>query len=189
MCNHFRTDPQSISTWREYIGWDLYDRLPEPDLWPRREALVARRVDGCLALDTMIWGVPLTMQGKRSGTTVTRHVTNVRNLSSPFWRATLTDPGQRCLVPFSAFAERREGSPREEVWFDAAEQRLKAFAGIWRMSDGGPVFAFLTCAPSPVVAEVHPKAMPLVLRPTAFAAWLDGAPPGTVEQAQLIRTS
>lgn len=24
MCNHYRNHPEAISTWREYIGWDLF---------------------------------------------------------------------------------------------------------------------------------------------------------------------
>lgn len=34
-----------------------------------------------------------------------RPVTNVRNLTSPFWRSALTTPANRCLVPVTAFAE------------------------------------------------------------------------------------
>jgi len=37
------------------------------------------------------------------------------------------------------------------------------FAGIWRPTEAGDLFAFLTCNPNPLVGEVHPQAMPVVL--------------------------
>lgn len=176
MCNHYRNEPEKLSTWREYIGWDLYDPLPQPDLWPKRQALIVRMKEGRKAFDSMTWGVPLTVPGKRPGTTVTKQVTNVRNLSSPFWRSMLAKPEQRCLVPFTEFAEPKPGAGREEVWFAVKDAPLSAFAGIWRPSEGGNVFAFLTCEPNPLVAPIHPKAMPVILHPEDYDQWLAGAP-------------
>lgn len=173
MCNHYRNHPEAISSWREYIEWDLYERLPEPDLWPKRQALVVRMAGGRRAMDAMTWGVPLKLAGKRPGTTVTKHVTNVRNLTSPFWKSVLTSPSQRCLVPFTSFAEPKIGAGREEHWFTVNSQP-SAFAGIWRPSEAGNVFAFLTCEPNPLVAELHPKAMPVILHREDFDRWLTG---------------
>ncbi|MFN3619176.1 SOS response-associated peptidase family protein, partial [Sphingorhabdus sp.] len=34
------------------------------------------------------------------------------------------------------------------------------------------VFAFLTCAPNPLVAPLHPKAMPVILHEADYQAWL-----------------
>jgi len=48
------------------------------------------------------------------------------------------------------------------------------FAGIWRPTEAGDVFAFLTCDPNPLVGEVHPKAMPVVLDQSDWSRWLDG---------------
>ena len=42
-----------------------------------------------------------------------QHVTNVRNLASPFWRSMLVNPERRCLVPSSAFAEPKIGAGRK----------------------------------------------------------------------------
>ncbi|GGY95236.1 SOS response-associated peptidase family protein [Novosphingobium colocasiae] len=183
MCNHYRNNPEAISTWREYIGWDLYDGLPEPDLWPKRQALVARTVEGRKALDKMAWGVPLALAGKRPGTTITKHVTNVRNLASPFWKAILAEPLQRCLVPFSSFAEPQTGAGRAEHWFTVNDALLSAFAGIWRASDSGNVFAFLTCEPNPLVAALHPKAMPVILHTDDYDEWLSADYAGACELA------
>lgn len=38
-----------------------------------------------------------------------------------------------------------------------------AFAGIWRPSEVGDVYACPTCEPNPLVAPLHPKAMPVIL--------------------------
>lgn len=40
-----------------------------------------------------------------------------------------------------------------------------AFAGIWRPGEDEPFMAFLTCEANATVAAVHPKAMPVMLRP------------------------
>ena len=47
-------------------------------------------------------------------------------------------------------------------------------AGLWRPGDGGKFMAFLTCAPNTTVGAVHPKAMPVMLRPRDVDRWLDG---------------
>lgn len=175
MCNHYEGHPEAIETWAEYAGFNL---PPSPevkaDAYPRRSALVALIRDGERVIEPMTWGVPLTMKGKRPGTTATKHVTNVRNLSSPFWRSMLTKPEQRCLVPFTRFAEPKPNAGREEVWFAVKEAPVSAFAGIWRPAETGNVFAFLTCAPNPLVAPIHPKAMPVILHPGDYDRWLAG---------------
>ncbi|MCW2370179.1 SOS response-associated peptidase family protein [Sphingobium sp. B11D3D] len=187
MCNHFRADPSKLSTWREFIGAPLPEfELPAApsDIWPRKLATVARRQDGAMMLDQMIWGVPHVMKGKRPGTTVTKHVTNVRNLTSPFWKSMLAKPEQRCLVPFDEFAEPKIGAGREEWWFRIPAEPVSCFAGIWRPSPIGAVFAFLTCEPNPLVAPLHPKAMPVILHAEDYETWLSTDYAGACALAQ-----
>jgi putative SOS response-associated peptidase YedK len=200
MCNHYANIPGAEglqTTWREYIGWSLKAPLPaelaslDDDVWPRREAAVVRssRDAGGAFADIMRWGVPLSVPGKRAGSSVTKHVTNVRNLDSPFWRGMLAKPEHRCLVPLTRFAEPVIGGGRAEHWFDVPSHPVAAFAGVWRMASppaqagldfGGEadaakpekVFAFLTCEPNPLVAPLHPKAMPVILHPLDYQAWL-----------------
>lgn len=180
MCNHYHAHLEAMKAmdaWKTFLTDSGTERLNEAatDVWPRRQALVGRKIEGRKSLDIMAWGVPLTVPGKRPGTTVTKHVTNVRNLDSPFWRSMLVTPAQRCLVPFSAFAEPKPDAGREEVWFTVKESPVAAFAGIWRQSDEGKVFAFLTCASNPLVAPIHLKAMPAILHFEDYDPWLDGA--------------
>lgn len=173
MCNHYRNDPERIAGWAEFAGYRIPVEPPsiDADAWPRREALVARTIDGIATLDVMRWGVPQTLPGKRPGSTITMHVTNVRNLESPFWRAMLNDPQRRCLVPFKEFAEPVIGGGRREHWF-STERPVACFAGIWRPHEVGHVFAFLTTAPNPLVAPLHPKAMPVILAAEDERIWL-----------------
>jgi putative SOS response-associated peptidase YedK len=151
MCNLYR----QRST--EDLG-RLFDAVPldlpfeaKPDIYPKYEALVVRK----------------------------KAVTNVRNLASPFWQSTIANPAQRCLVPFTSFAEPRPGKDPEtgrpsNWWFTVEGEECCAFAGIWRMSEGAKRFAFLTCEPNPLVAPLHPKAMPVILQREDYDAWLDG---------------
>jgi putative SOS response-associated peptidase YedK len=37
----------------------------------------------------------------------------------------------------------------------------------------GPAFAFATCDPNDVVALIHLKAMPAIVKPEAWTDWLD----------------
>jgi putative SOS response-associated peptidase YedK len=121
----------------------------------------------------MRWGMPPPL--KTGGLPVT----NIRNTSSPHWRAWLK-PENRCLVPFNNFAEfAPEPNPetkKDVVWFALNEDRpLCAFAGIWTEFKGdrgtkskpipGPhlVYGFLTAAANAIVKPIHPKAMPVVL--------------------------
>ena len=59
-------------------------------------------------------------------------VTNIRNVSSAHWKKWL-GPANRCLVPFTSFAEYDTiDGKKVPVWFAADESRpLMCFAGIW----------------------------------------------------------
>jgi len=107
-------------------------------------------------------------------------VTNIRNTSSPHWRAWLSAEN-RCLIPANSFAEyapepNPETKKKDVVWLTLNEDRpLFAFAGMWATFNGdrgtqskpipGPhqVYGFLTTAPNAVVEPIHPKAMPVIL--------------------------
>lgn len=195
MCNHYRNHERAIADWKEYISWNLPPWHPEQwseikiDVWPKRPGLVIREQDGDKVLDQMTWGVPCTMPGKRPGTTVTKHVTNVRNLASPFWKSMLATPARRCLVPFTSFAEPKPGTDPEtgrpaEWWFTVNERPLACFAGIWRPTEIGNAYAFLTCEPNPLVAPLHPKAMPVILQESDYEEWLSGDYADACELAQ-----
>ncbi|MBK6297415.1 MAG: SOS response-associated peptidase family protein [Sphingomonadales bacterium] len=181
MCNLYRMDEKDIRLMKDWEGLALPPILPSFDqqMYPKGKGLILRAEGGAHLWDVMQWGVPMTLPGKRPGTTVKKHVTNVRNLESPFWRSTLQDATRRCLVPFTQFAEPRPGRDLStgrpaQYWFKVASQPVAAFAGIWRPSEAGNVFAFLTCEPNPLIAPLHPKAMPVILHAADYQRWLSG---------------
>lgn len=102
-------------------------------------------------------------------------MTNVRNLNSPFWRSALTNPARRCLIPASEFNEwEGEKGAKRSRWFSVPSLPVFALAGLWRpgAAEAPALFAMLTCDPNPLVAAVHPKAMPVILHPEDHARWL-----------------
>jgi putative SOS response-associated peptidase YedK len=87
-------------------------------------------------LERMEWGVPTQVPSKRDPSVkLTKYVTNVRNLSSSFWRSMLTTPARRCLVPVTAFSEYGvapgEDGKKPLHWFDVPSRHLAA-CGSWQ---------------------------------------------------------
>jgi putative SOS response-associated peptidase YedK len=167
MCNRYRVSARTAEIAARY-GITL---TPDPptlrttEIFPKREGWVVRLESGSRVLEMMRWGVPLN--GKP--------ITNVRNLQSPFWRSMLRDPKRRCLVPVTDFCEwEGEKGSKMERWFSLPASPIFSFAGVWRPSEEGNVFAFLTCEPNPLVAPIHEKAMPVILHEEDYDRWLSG---------------
>lgn len=165
MCNLYSMTA-TVDEMRRLFGpfeGDRENLPPFDEIYPGHQAPVLRQGEsGGLRLDMMKWGFPgPAAAGGRA-------VTNVRNLASPFWRNALGDPKRRCLVPVTSFCEwTGEKGSKTKVWFSLHEAAppLFAFAGIWRPGEGGPFMAFLTCEANETIGAVHPKAMPVMLRP------------------------
>lgn len=175
MCNRFRMTAAQADLAARYGVDPIYPEdasYPTPELFPDKAAWIVRQ-DGSRVLDTMAWGFPHKVPGKRidkvTGKLVLldKKVTNIRNYTSPFWRSALANPERRCLVPFTAFSKygqiRGADGKLPLHWFDVPSRPIVSSAGVWRPTEGGAVFAFLTCEPNPLVAPIHPKAMPVVL--------------------------
>ncbi|WP_421836581.1 SOS response-associated peptidase [Novosphingobium sp.] len=182
MCNLYRmtSNAQAIA---QLFRADVAGRnLPAlTEIYPDQEAPVVIAQGTGRSLAVMRWGWPPFGEVKRP-------ITNVRNLASPMWRSAIADPARRCLVPVTAFSEWSAvpdpvSGRKRKHWFDLRADsmggdQLFAFAGLWRPAEEGPRFAFLTCAPNETVGRIHPKAMPVLLRPGEdFDRWLstDGA--------------
>jgi putative SOS response-associated peptidase YedK len=183
MCNLYSlTKGQAAIRQLFRVHRDLTGNLPPlPGIFPDGMAPVIRDgSDGERELAMLRWGMPCPpAYGGQP-------VTNIRNTKSPHWRAWL-GLKNRCLVPFTSFCEYADTKPRKTpTWFAGDGSRpLLAFAGIWttwrgtRGTKANPVegehhlFGFLTTEANAVVAPIHPKAMPVILRnETEFEGWL-----------------
>ncbi len=173
MCNLYSMTATVDELRRIFGGFegDTTNLPPFDEIYPGYRAPVLRRQDGQgLKLEMMSWGFPGPAAAKG------RPVTNIRNLASPFWRSAIANPDRRCIVPVTSFCEwTGEVGSKRKVWFGMREEQhqLFAFAGLWRPGEGGPFMAFLTCEANRMVGEVHPKAMPVMLRPADVPRWLD----------------
>jgi putative SOS response-associated peptidase YedK len=148
---------------------------PLPGIFPDYAAPIVRNQPGGRELMMARWGMPspaFALKGRNSDP----GVTNIRNTASPHWRRWL-GPEHRCVVPFTSFSENEHlpDGRKPSVWFALDETRsLACFAGIWtrwtsvrKVKEGettNDVFGFLTTEPNREVGEIHPKAMPVILR-------------------------
>ncbi len=163
MCNRFQLQASSAEVAATFGLTDVALsglNLPH-EMFPRRPGLVLTAGGARL----MEWGWP----GPKGAS---GPVTNVRNLESPFWRGALANPERRCLIPMTRFCEwEGEAGAKRARWFGISDQPVFAAAGVWRPLDDGAVFAMLTTAPNPLVAAVHPKAMPVLLAGKQALRW------------------
>jgi putative SOS response-associated peptidase YedK len=159
------------------------DQLPPLEarfnIAPTQEALVVRGgvVGAPPSAALLRWGlIPAWADSPQVGS----RMINARAESAatkPAYRDSLSF--QRCLVPADGFYEwQRAGNVRQPYLIRRQDRAPFAFAGLWARwhaaeSDPGlDSFTILTVPPNELVARLHDR-MPLVLPPTAFAAWLD----------------
>jgi putative SOS response-associated peptidase YedK len=200
---------------------------PLAGIYPDTEApVVIVGEDGHLQMRNMRWGMPSSKQAlfkaatqradklRAKGTEFDfaellkmepdRGTTNVRNTTSTttgktnaHWAPWLGS-ANRCLVPFTSFAEPDQDGEgtRQNIWFAFGEERpLRFFAGVWtphacvRMISKGweevEAYGFLTTDAAEPVKTYHRKAMPVILTTEADCdLWLSGAPWDDVKHLQ-----
>jgi putative SOS response-associated peptidase YedK len=177
MCNLYGLSVTRAELIAYFEANDDFHRDMEKDyVSPNRPGTVVTADEGARFLREMRWGFP-----PPSG--VKAPVVNVRNYASPFWRSALANPARRCLVPATRFQEWSvEPDPvtgkKRPHWFIVPSRPIFAFAGVWRPTDHGPAFAFLTCGydgepSSHIVGAVHPKAIPVILHDEDYDRWLN----------------
>lgn len=196
MCNRYASDIRKAGLEREYYGYEEWSETrinTVLEVFPKSIGPVLRvRSEGGLEWASMRWGLPGPVQFGGAP------VTNMRNLASSHWRPVLA-PANRCLVPFTAFSEYEDASPKGKKqirWFAPPDRGMLCFAGVWRSWTGDYgskkepnigehlLFSFLTTGANDLVAPVHAKAMPVILRTQAEREeWLN-APASAVAEIQ-----
>ncbi|MEG8038714.1 SOS response-associated peptidase family protein [Sphingomonas sp. LR60] len=185
MCNRYRLTAKQAEVAAAFgirPPYEVDDAFPAGDIFPTGKktpfygAVILQDGDD-RRLQRMEWGVPTQVPSKRDPETkLTKYVTNVRNLRSPFWKSMLTSPARRCLVPVTSFSEYGlqpgEDGKKPLHWFDVPSRPVFAFAGIWRSTERGNAYGFLTTDPNALVAPIHPKAMPVILHDEDYECWL-----------------
>ena len=83
---------------------------------------------------------------------------------------------RRCLILADGFYEwRKEGQQKLPYYFQLADPRPFAFAGLWTPSAGPglpPTCTIITTAPNELLAEIHDR-MPAILERADEDRWLD----------------
>lgn len=201
MCNRYASDIRKAGLEKEYYGFDEWSETRITPLlgnallevFPKSLGPVLKLGEGGqLEWMKMRWGLPGPPQFGSAP------VTNIRNVKSAHWRP-LLGQRHRCLVPFTAFSEYEDASPKGKKqirWFAPPDRGMAFFAGIcgqWYGDYGSKkepnvgthqLFSFLTTEANDLVRPVHAKAMPVVLR-SVFECkeWLH-APPERIEAIQ-----
>jgi putative SOS response-associated peptidase YedK len=189
MCNLYAVNKaiDELRRLAEALNVDLGNFSGMASVFPDYPAPVLRRgADGGRRLEMMRWGFPPVGPNPS-------YVTNVRNLSSNYWKGWLK-PEWCVVVPSTAFSEYLPKpdpvtKKKPVAWFAVKDgtpepRPVVGFAGIWRLWTGtcgtkkDPIegehrlFSFLTTEPNSIVRSIHEKAMPVILSPDRWQAWL-----------------
>lgn len=201
MCNRYASDIRKAGLQHEVYGFEEWSETrivpllgnAVLEVFPKSFGpVIQQAADGSRRWSKMRWGLP------GPPTTGYAPVTNIRNIKSPHWRGVL-GVQHRCLVPFTAFSEYDDASPKgakQIRWFAAPDRRMMFFAGVsntWEGDYGSKkepnvgthtLFSFLTTEANDLVRPVHAKAMPVVLSsPDLCEAWLT-LPPASINEIQ-----
>ena len=102
------------------------------------------------------------------------HTFNARSdrlTKSPLWKKAY--PSKRCIIPVSAFHEWQG----KQVYNIHPLNEATALAGLWQSWHFGDEqvnsFSVITLPPHPRFSHIHPKSIPMMLRPNEFDLWLD----------------
>lgn len=175
MCNLYATR-KSAAEVAAYFRADqpAYSNAGE-EVYPGAPGLVVIEDAGARVVRSMTWGFPLRLKSMKPESKP-KPVNNIADLTSFMWRGIAKQPGNRCLIPVTAFAEAEgvKGS-KTRTWFSVTDQPVFAWAGMWRDSDEwGPVYSGLMTDANEAVAPAHDR-MPVILHPDEHDAWLHGS--------------
>ena len=144
------------------------------DVYPGWQGFVIREQAGERFMEAMTWGFPIRLKHMKP-TSKPKPVNNARDdkLLTGFWKHWFVTPAQRCLIPFTAFAEAEgEKGKMTRTWISVADQPLAAWAGLWRPTDEwGNAYTGVMVDATEELFDIHDR-MPVILHPDDHDAWL-----------------
>ncbi|MBL0218175.1 MAG: SOS response-associated peptidase [Myxococcales bacterium] len=153
---------------------------PRFNVAPTQPAPVVIRKDGTRTIELMRWGLVPHWAGKPGAKPPLMINARLEGLQDkPMFREALAH--KRCLVPADGFFEwkrdpKQAKAKPQPIYLHPAPRRTVAFAGLWARSrtEAGEQLSFtiITGPPNELVRPIHDR-MPVVLDPSAYAAWLD----------------
>lgn len=145
------------------------------EVYPGYPGIVVREHEGARVIEQMTWGFPRHTTNKRTGQPNKPTATN--NLRDDklwtFWRKQFVEPAQRCLIPFTAFAE-AEGPKGKmtRTWISVADQPIAAWAGLWKPTvEWGDAYSGVMVDATEELWDIHDR-MPVILHPDEHDTWL-----------------
>ncbi len=169
MCGRYKVSTPGDELWESFDvhGDDMPPLVPRFNVAPTDSVPVIRSPHRG---ELLRWGIKLP-NPKAGGFNV-----RVESLGAPFYRDSIR--GRRCLILADGFYEWKAlVEAKQPYLIQRGDRRPFAFAGIWdtvKLKSGEIVeaCAILTTTPRGVVPQVHDR-MPVILRPEAYAQWLD----------------
>lgn len=179
---------------------DLFGYLERPNLMARANiaptqdvAAVRMGAEGARRFVWLRWGLIPAWARDASIGAKTINARAETLAEKPAFRAAFR--ARRCLIAADGFYEWKPGSggkggAKQPYRVARADGAPFAFAGLWERWDKNPdgpaleTCSIVTTEANTRLREIHPR-MPVILAPSAFAAWLDPATPLHAAQALL----
>ncbi|KTE15582.1 SOS response-associated peptidase [Sphingopyxis sp. H115] len=176
MCNLY-TERKSAAEVAAHFGVDppMQAFNTAEDVYPGYSGMVVREAEGRRILQSMTWGFPRHSKNKKTGLpNKPGYTNNARDdMLWIIWKQWYTDPAQRCLIPFTAFAEAvGEKGSMTKTWISVADQPLAAWAGLWRPTvEWGDAYTGVMVDATDELLDIHDR-MPVILHPEEHEIWL-----------------
>lgn len=182
MCGRVNvSDNEGVRLLLESMGMDTWpSRDPRFNIAPTQSLDVVKQGNDGPSLDTMSWGVSMTLKGKK-GQPIVKRVPNARDdkvWSSYLWRYLI--PEQRVLIPVNGFYEwKRENKKLVQAYYiTPSSSAAMLLAGIYKITKDDnckPEVTIITTAANEAMSQVHNR-MPAILSSQNEAmAWIQEA--------------
>lgn len=170
MCGRVNvSDHEGVRALLEMMGMDANWQAQDPryNIAPTQTLGVVKLDGDVPVVESMSWGVSMTIKGKR-GQPITKRIPNSRDdkvWSSYLWRYLI--PEQRVLIPVNGFYEwKRENKKLVQAFFiTPANAAAMFFAGIYKVPKDEalrPEVSIITTTANEAMSQVHDR-MPVIL--------------------------